>query len=166
MASHEIKEKVREIQLVVFHLCGNEFAAEVASILEASRMLAITKIPEAPAFIEGVINLRGEVIPVVDLARRFGLRREGECPKTARILIAQGAGEILGLLVDEVPEVVRIPEESIQPPPELIQMGLKRDYVRGLARIKEHLVIVLDLDQVLAYQEVEAVKKSRTNGNR
>lgn len=148
MPVKELKEKVKEIQLVVFRLCDQEFALEVSTVLEASRMLEITRIPEAPGYIEGVVNLRGDVIAVADLAKQFGLERRGGYSKSARIVVVQAGPETVGLIVDEVPEVIRIPEENIQATPELIQTKLKQEYVRGVAKLGERLIVVLNLNSL------------------
>jgi len=164
----ETKPKGKEIQLVIFRLRDEEFGADIASVLEISRLLDITHIPEAPGFIEGVINLRGQVIAVVDLSRQFGLSAEGgsasggkekELPKTARIVIVEVGSETVGLIVDEVPEVLRIAEEDIEPTPEIISTEVKRDYIKGVGKLGERLIILLDLNKVLAPHEIEQMSK-------
>jgi len=155
----EAKPKGKEIQLVIFRLRDEEFGADISSVLEISRLLDITHIPEAPGFIEGVINLRGQVIAVVDLARQFGLGEQKELPKTARIVIVEVGSETVGLIVDEVPEVLRIAEEDIGPTPEIISTEVKRDYIKGVGKLGERLVILLDLNKVLAPHEIEQVGK-------
>lgn len=153
----ETKPKGKEIQLVIFRLRDEEFGADIASVLEISRLLDITHIPEAPGFIEGVINLRGQVIAVVDLARQFGLGGQKELPKTARIVIVEVGDETVGLIVDEVPEVLRIAEEDVGPTPEIISTEIKRDYIKGVGKLGERLVILLDLNKVLAPHEVKQI---------
>ena len=149
----------KELQLVIFCLRGEEFGAEITSVLEISRWLPITRIPEAPGFVEGVVNLRGQVIAVVDLAKQFGLPPQGELPKTARIVVVEVAGETIGLVVDEVPEVLRVAEEAVEPTPEIIQTGVKRDYLRGVAKLGDRLILLLDLAKLLAPQELRQVSK-------
>ena len=151
--------KGKELQLVIFRLRGEEFGAEITSVLEISRVLGITHIPEAPGFVEGVVNLRGQVIAVVDLAKQFGLPPQPELPKTARIVVVEVAGETIGLIVDEVPEVLRVAEEAVEPTPEIIQTEVKRDYLRGLAKLGDRLILLLDLAKLLAPQELEQVSK-------
>jgi len=155
----EIKSKGKEMQLVIFRLRDEEFGADIASVLEISRLLDITHIPEAPGFIEGVINLRGQVIAVVDLARQFRLKEEKELPKTARIVIVEVGSETVGLIVDEVPEVLRIAEADIGPTPEIISTEVKRDYIKGVGKLGERLIILLDLNKVLAPHEIEQMGK-------
>lgn len=149
----------KQTQLVIFRLRHEEFGAEITSVLEISRMLEITHLPETPGFIEGVVNLRGQVIPVIDLARQFGLEPEAKLPKTARIVVVEAGEETVGLIVDEVPEVLRVVDTDIEPTPDLIQSAAKRDYVKGIAKLGGRLVIVLDLHKVLAPHEIEVVGK-------
>ena len=151
--------KGKELQLVIFRLRGEEFGAEITSVLEISRVLAITHVPEAPGFVEGVVNLRGQVIAVVDLAKQFGLPPQPELPKTARIVVVEVAGETIGLIVDEVPEVLRVAEEAVEPTPEIIQTEIKRDYFRGVAKLGDRLILLLDLAKLLVPQELEQVSK-------
>jgi purine-binding chemotaxis protein CheW len=155
MAKTELKSKAREIQLVIFRLRDEEFGVEIGAVLEITRLLAITHIPAAPGFIEGVINLRGKVLAVVDLARQFGLKEEKELPKTARIVVVEVRNITLGLIVDEVPEVIRVSEEKIEPPPEIIQSEVNRRYIKGVAKLDQRLIILLDLNSVLSFHEVE-----------
>lgn len=159
MPKDNVKSKAREIQLVIFRLRDEEFGVEIGSVLEISRVLAITHIPEAPGFIEGVINLRGKVLAVVDLAKQFGLKEEKELPKTARIVVIEVRNITLGLIVDEVPEVISISEEKIEPTPEIIQSEVNRHYIKGVAKLDERLIILLDLNNILSFHEVEAVAK-------
>jgi purine-binding chemotaxis protein CheW len=161
MSKEDAKPKGKEKQLVIFCLREEEFGVEICSVLEISRVPAITKIPQAPCFIEGVMNLRGKVLAVIDLARQFGMKEEKELPKTARIIVVEARSRSFGLIVDEVPEVIRISEDEIEPAPEIIQSEIKRDYIKGVAKIDERLIIILDLDNILAPHEMEAVGKIR-----
>lgn len=155
----ELKVKVPEIQLVIFRLRDEEFGVAISEVREIVRMMAITHIPEAPGFIEGVINLRGQVIAVVDLAKQFGLAGQAELPKTARIVVVELQGKTVGLIVDEVPEVLRISEDNIEPTPEMIETEVHRDYLKGVGKLEDRLIIFLDLEKVLKPHEVEAVDK-------
>jgi len=158
------KSKASEVQLVIFRLKGEEFGTEIAAVVEISRMLDITRIPDAPGFIEGVINLRGRVLAVIDMARQLGFGRVDDAAKAARIIIVDVGSETVGLMVDEVPEVLRVAESEIEPPPEFIQSKVKKDYVKGVAKLDERLIILLDLTKVLASEEViEAGKLMQRN---
>jgi len=161
------KNKGRGIQVVVvFRLRQEEFGVEIGPVLEISPMLAITRIPHAPHFIEGVIELRGQVIAVINLARQFGLAEQKGLPKTARIVVVRIAQETLGLIVDEAPEVLWIAEEHIEPTPEIIQTKVKRDYITGVAKLGERLIILLNLNNVLAAEEIDKVEEIKTSVER
>ena len=159
MPKDNVKTKGKQIQLVIFRLRDEEFGVAIGSVLEISRVLDITHIPEAPGFIEGVINLRGKVLAVIALARQFGLQEEKELPKTARIVIIEVHNTSLGLIVDEVPEVIKISEEEIEPTPEIIESDINRHYIKGVAKLNERLIILLDLNNILSFREVEAAAK-------
>ena len=155
----EKKAKVPEIQLVIFRLREEEFGVNIAEVREIVRMMDITHIPEAPGFIEGVINLRGQVIAVIDLAKQFRLTSQAEFPKTARIVVIEVQEKTVGLIVDEVPEVLRISQDNIEPTPEVIETEIHKDYLKGVGKLEDRLIILLDLEKVLKPHEVEEVGK-------
>lgn len=147
------------IQLVNFRIRDEEFGVDIGSVKEISRVIDITHIPQAPAFIKGVINLRGQVIAVIDLAKQFGLAPQERLPETAKIIVIEIKGQRVGVLVDDVPEVLKIATENIEPTPELIQSKVKKDYIKGVGKLENRLIILLDLEKVLAPHEVEEVVK-------
>lgn len=154
MPEAKTHEKEKEIQLVLFKLGREEFGADISSVLEISRILEITHLPQAPGFIEGVVNLRGKVVPVVDLRRQFGMTAQTERTKNARIILVDIHKETVGFLVDEVPEVLRLPESSLEAAPELIQSNIKKDYVKGIGKLGSRLILLLDWEKILAPQEI------------
>jgi purine-binding chemotaxis protein CheW len=150
-------EGKKEAQIVVFRLGKEEFGVEINAVREISRMLEITHLPHAPAFIEGLVNLRGEIIALVDLSKRFEMSRTSRDEKMSRIIIFETKQETMGLIVDEVPEVLRVSSEKIEPPPEIIQSKIKKDYLKGIAKLGERLIVLLDLSQILAPEELSKV---------
>jgi purine-binding chemotaxis protein CheW len=128
-------------------------------VREITRVVDISHIPESPSFIEGVTNLRGQIIPVVDLAKQFGLAPQEKLPESARIVVTEVKGQTVGMIVDEVPEVIKIPEENIEPTPELIQTKIRKDYIKGVGKLENRLIVLLDLEKVLAPHELEEVAK-------
>ncbi len=157
------QKPIEEIaQLVIFRLRDEEFGVDIATVMEIIRVLDITHIPEAPLFIKGVINLRGQIVPVIDLASQFELEPEENLPAKSRIVISEICGQTVGLLVDEASEVIKIPVENIEPAPELIQSRIKRDYIKGVAKLKNRLIILLDLDKVLAPEEIKEVVRTES----
>jgi purine-binding chemotaxis protein CheW len=140
-----------EKQLVIFKLDNEEFGVDIASIESIIKMEPITRMPNMPGFVEGVINLRGLILPVIDLHRRFHLS-ETPAGKNTRIIIAILLATKVGMIVDSVSEVLRIPEEAVQPLPPLVT-SVDSAFITGIARVGTRLVILLDLARVLNKQE-------------
>jgi purine-binding chemotaxis protein CheW len=136
-----------EVQLVVFDLADEVYGVDIARVDEVIRMQEITRIPRAPEFVEGVTNLRGKVIPVVDLRRRFGLAMS-EIQATSRIVVVYIGSHTIGLIVDGVSEVIRVSPSAIEPPSTIVT-SVDSAYLRGIAKVGDKLVILLDLDYVL-----------------
>lgn len=141
-----------EEQLVTFSLGTEEFGVDIMKVQEIIRIPAITRVPKAPSHVEGVINLRGNVIPVVNLRVRFGMP-VGEETEHSRIVVLQVGGKVFGVRVDGVTEVLRLDSESIEPPPP-IALGVDSNYIRGVGKIDERLLILLNLDQLMAGDQV------------
>ena len=159
MAEKEEKSMVEAVQLVNFRLREEEFGVDIGSVREITKVGDITHIPEAPAFIQGVTNLRGQIIAVIDLAKQFGFASPEQLSDSSRIVVTEVDGQTIGMLVDEVPGVLNLPGENIEATPELIQTKIKKDYIKGVGKIDNKLIVILDLDKVLAPQEVEEIKK-------
>jgi purine-binding chemotaxis protein CheW len=160
----EKKEELsgEEVQIINFRLGNEEFGADIGLVREITRITDITHIPEVPSFIQGVINLRGQIIAVIDLAKQFGLSSRETLPQSARIVVVEVHGQTLGILVDEVPGVLKIPRENIVPAPEPIRVKLDKDYISGVGKLENRLIILLDLEKVLAPQDVEEVASLST----
>lgn len=140
------------LQLVGFHVGGEEFGIEILQVQEIIRTQQLTRVPNSPQFMEGVMNLRGKIIPVIALRRRFGL---DEIPpgKQSRIVVVEIQGTVLGFIVDSVSEVLRISAATVEPPP---RMGIvEREYVSGVAKLGGRLLILLDTDRLLSEPEPE-----------
>jgi purine-binding chemotaxis protein CheW len=136
-------------QIVALRCDETTFGIPIDRVREIVIVPEITPVPESGEFIRGIINLRGRIIPVMDLGRRLGLR-EAPRDRSGRILIAEdGGSHLIGLLVDEASEVLRVPEANLGPPPELLG-GRMGGAVRGIAHLPERLILLLDLDRVLA----------------
>jgi purine-binding chemotaxis protein CheW len=145
-----------EQQLVVFQLGAELYGVEIARVHEIIRLQAVTRVPHAPAFVEGVINLRGKVIPVVDLRRRFGLPL-AEHTRASRIVVVEIGDQVVGIVVDGVSEVLRVNHATIEPPSPVVA-GVDSDYLHGIAKLPDRLVILLNLDRVLARDERRALE--------
>jgi purine-binding chemotaxis protein CheW len=145
-----------ELQLVVFQLGVELYGVEIACVHEIVRMQSITRVPRAPAFVEGVINLRGKVIPVIDLRHRFHLPAAAHT-RASRIVVVEIGDQVVGLVVDGVSEVLRVNTTLIEPPSPVVA-GIDSEYLQGIARLPERLVVLLDLDRVLAREERRALE--------
>lgn len=143
----------QEEQVVVFRLMEQVYGVDINAVFEIIRMETITRIPRTPEFVEGVINLRGRIIPVIDLASRFGLGRNQQT-QASRIIIVEVSGQTIGMIVDAVQEVLRFPAASIEPPPPVIH-GVDAVYLRGIAVLEERLIILLDQNKILMDTEKE-----------
>jgi purine-binding chemotaxis protein CheW len=145
-----------ERQLVVFQLGAELYGVEISRVHEIIRLQTVTRVPRAPSFVEGVINLRGKVIPVVDLRRRFGLV-SAEHTRASRIVVVEIGDQVVGIVVDGVSEVLRVNGATIEPPSPVVA-SLDSEYIHGIAKLPERLVILLDLDRVLARDERRALE--------
>ena len=167
MATQEQMEAGRQESLLMelagkyltFKLDVEEFGLEILKVQEIIKMMEITKVPRTPAFVRGVINLRGKVIPVVDLRLKFGMEARAGTDKTCIIVVtvkkATGA-VVMGIIVDEVSEVLDVVEASIEPPP-AFGGAVDTSFILGMGKIGERVVTLMDVDRVLSGEDVEAV---------
>jgi purine-binding chemotaxis protein CheW len=150
------------VQLVTFRLGGEEFGLDVFAVHEILRWQEVTPVPKAPEFVEGVIDVRGTLVPVVDLRKRFELANAATDDDT-RIVLVDFAGERLGLVVDSVTEVLRVPETSVAPPPRYFK-GLAAEFLRGIVRLEQRLVVLVDMERILSTQERIALLEAYAGG--
>jgi purine-binding chemotaxis protein CheW len=147
---------------LTFRLGDEAYAIEILKVQEIIGLIAVTRVPRAPAYFRGVINLRGKVVPVVDLRRKFGLEAIADTNRTC-IIVAQiarnGAVATVGLIVDQVSEVTQIAAEQIDPPPSFGAVVDTR-FIRGLGKLSQKVLIILDIDCVMTEEEMTAVDHS------
>jgi purine-binding chemotaxis protein CheW len=134
------------IQLVSFNLGSEEFGIDILKVQEINRMVEITKVPQAPHYVEGVINLRGKVIPVIDLRTKFGMETKAR-DKNSRIVVCDVNGDIIGMVVDAVSEVLRIPSSTVEPPPAIVT-GVDQQYISGVVKLEGRLLLFLDISRI------------------
>ncbi|HAP36279.1 MAG TPA: chemotaxis protein CheW, partial [Bacteroidetes bacterium] len=139
------------LQLVSFNIGEEEFGVDILKVQEINRMVDVTRVPNTPEYVDGVINLRGKVIPIIDLRRRFGMERK-EKDKNTRIIVVELNSKVLGFVVDAVSEVLRINKSLSEPPPPIIA-GIESDYITAIAKLENRLLILLDLERVLTTEE-------------
>ena len=143
----------RDEQVVVFELAEECYGVDIGAVQEIIRVPAITPVPRAPEYVEGVINLRGHVIPVIDLRRRFALPAASR-DRNARIIVLRVAGQTVGAAVDAVTEVLRIPADVVESPGAVLGSGAAP--LRGIAKVDARLIILLDLDRVFEQADFAA----------
>jgi purine-binding chemotaxis protein CheW len=146
-----MKQELQEIQVACLKMGEGLYAVDIMRIREIIRLPKLAPLPRALPFVEGVINLRGLVIPVVDLRKRFGLP-PAENMEAARLLILSVAGQPLGLIVDEVTEMITIPIKDLKPPPRGVRI-IGGEYMVGLCLVHEVPVMLLNIDALLSFQE-------------
>ncbi len=139
-----------ELQLVSFQVGAEEFGLDILKVQEIIRIQELTRVPNLPPFVEGVINLRGKVIPVIGLRHCFGLERR-ETDKQTRIVVVDVGGTVLGFIVDSVSEVLRVPAETVEPPPRLGKV--EREYISGVGKRNDRLLLLLNLEQLMSNTE-------------
>ena len=150
-----------EQQLVVFALGKEEFGIDISRVREIVRLQNITTIPQSMDFVEGIVNLRGQIVPIVDQCKRFLVAdRSGSSDTERRIIVVNMSGQNIGILVDGVSEILRIPDESIEPTPPIVASGVSSDFIRGVAKVEGRLIIFLDLDRIFSVEEQEALTQS------
>ncbi|GIV61228.1 MAG: chemotaxis protein CheW [Rhodothermaceae bacterium] len=148
------------LQLVSFVIENEEFGIDILNVQEIIRPVAITRVPNAPPFVEGVINLRGRIVPVVDLRKRFNLPPR-PMDKNTRIVVVEMDGKVIGFMMDAVREVIRVSRDVIEPPPELT-LGIDTHYISGVAKLDDRLLILLELEEVLSAEELQATQQTRS----
>ena len=148
------------LQLVTFRLGNEDYAVNILKVQEINRMKEITRVPNTPTYVEGVINLRGKVIPVINLRSKFGLS-DKDSDTQSRIMIMDIQGITMGLVVDAVSEVLRIPANIVEPTPPMAS-NINTEYIKGIAKLEDRLIILLDMDMLVGKTEktslIEAAK--------
>ena len=150
-------------QVVSFRLGSEEYGVDIAQVQEIIRLVEITHVPRAPKFMEGVINLRGQLIPIIDLRTRFGMQRIA-ATKSTRIIVTEIGKKRVGMVVDCVSEVLNIPVDNVEDAPEMIA-GVGTEYIQGVGKMDERLIIMLDLTMVISGEEKQATRTSRSRSN-
>lgn len=145
-----------EQQLVVFELSNELYGINIAMVESIIKMQAITKLPQTPAYVKGVTNLRGSVLPVIDLRTRFALN-EKEDSRQTRIMIVTLGSVKAGIIVDGVSEVLRVSDESIEPLPPMVN-SVDSVFLKGIVRLEDRLIILLELSRVLNLEEQKALE--------
>jgi len=147
----------KELHIVGFRIGRETFGVPISLVHEIVRVPDITSVPEAPDYVEGVINLRGKIISVVDLRKRFG-ETEIKAHKKNRILVVEVSGKLVGLMVDAASEVLKIPPSEIDLPPNVFEEG-ELNYVTGVGKLQSRLIILIDLTKILQKGELRRLEE-------
>ena len=149
-----------ELHLVTFRVGTELFGVPISAVQEIVRVPAIARIPQSPEFVEGVINLRGRVITVIDMRKRLGQPApelgEDAVSRKARILVVEADGRLVGVIVDEVAEVLRLSEDQTEPAPPMVA-GISNQYIRGVGKLKDDLLILIEIEKILTAEQLEAI---------
>jgi purine-binding chemotaxis protein CheW len=145
-------------QLISFTVGAEEYGLELLRVKEVIRMRQITWLPKAPACVKGVINLRGDVIPIVDLRERFGLTAQQQTA-TTRVIVVEVEGHMIGMVVDSASQVWRVPEDQFDPPPAVMGEA-SRDFITAVGKMGDTLIIMLDVDKILNTEEMKQIAGS------
>jgi len=140
------------LQLVSFKIGNEEFGINILIVQEIIKTVQITKVPNAPVFVEGIINLRGRVIPVIDLRTRLNLEKKPQ-DKDTRIIVMEINSKTVGFIVDEVNEVLRIPKSITEPPPSMVTAGINSEFITAVGKLEDRLITLIDLEKVLSTDE-------------
>lgn len=147
------------LQLVSFHVGEEEFGLDILRVQEIIRIQPLTRVPNLPEYIDGVINLRGKVIPVIGLRKRLGLDKHA-ADKRTRIVVVDVHGQVLGFVVDSVSEVLRIHTDTVEPTPRLGKVA--RDYISGVGKLDSRLLLLIDLEQLMSESEISEATGGET----
>jgi len=142
-----VVEEEELLQLVTFCLGDEEFGFDIFKVKEINKMMEMTKVPNSPPSVKGVINLRGTITPVIDMRNKLGMI-EKEFDKDTRIIVVESDGKNIGFIVDEVKEVLRINHNIIEAPPEMVS-GINSEYITNIAKLDDRLLILIDIEKIL-----------------
>ncbi len=154
----DFSEEDQLMQLVGFNIGTELFGVSILMVQEIIRSAPITTVPNSPDFIEGIINLRGNIVPVIDLRKRLNIYREDMDYEKSWILILNVNDRVTGFIVDFVTKVLKIDENTVEPPPDIVVAGLESQYIRGVCKLDENLLILLDFDRILRIEEFKKLK--------
>ncbi|MEK7432607.1 MAG: chemotaxis protein CheW [Cyanobacteriota bacterium] len=149
-----MSNKAEELHVVVFKLGSDDYCIPVTQAKEIQIYQTPTRIPNTPNFVEGVINLRGQIIPILDLKKRFNSGFT-EITPTTKIIIIEMEKEMLGVIVDSVSEVLKTLQSKFEPPPQAVKTSINSNYISGIGKVDTRLLILIDLEKVLNDEEIE-----------
>ncbi len=153
----------QQLQLVTFEVGDEEFAVDILAVQEINRMLQITHVPQSPSDVEGVINLRGRIIPVIDLRKRFDMEAV-EHSSESRIIVVEVSGRVIGFVVDRVHEVLRIDSSIVDPAPDMASAS-HSEYIQGVGKLNDRLLILIDLEKLFGKHDLQQIDQAMAASN-
>lgn len=157
--AESFSEEDQLMQLVGFKIGTELFGVSILMVQEIIRSAPITTVPNSPDFIEGIINLRGNIVPVIDLRKRLNIFNKEADYEKSWILILNVADRVTGFIVDFVTKVMKIDENTVEPPPDIVVAGLESQYIRGVCKLDKGLLILLDFNRILRVDEFKKLKE-------
>jgi len=151
----------KQIQIVVFKVAEEEFGLEIHKVKEIIKMVPITPIPRTPSFIEGVINLRGQIVTVIDLAKRLNLKSNVVTNQSRIIVVTIDEVALLGIVVDEVKEVLKLPEDALERHPELISPEFQHSFLMAIAKQDKRLIMLIEIANLFSPEELKDLRSSK-----
>ncbi len=151
----KFRDPEKEFHLVTFNL-GEEYGVPISQVREILRVSGITPVPNSPSYMEGVINLRGRVLPVLNLRKRLKLPVR-DISRTSRIIVTETGDKVIGLLADSVSHVIKVPSRLVEAAPEEV-LEVDTDYITGVGKLKDRLIILLDLERLLKREKIETTE--------
>lgn len=144
-----------ENKYVIFKLEDEEFGVDIMQVKEVSDLKGINRVPDAPNFIEGIVNLRGDITPIVNLKKRFSIQDSKK--ENPRIIVTSISGSLVGFIVDDASQVLTLEDDKIEIPPSIIAGG-ERKYIKGVGKLKDYIVLILDLEKILSEEETKMLE--------
>ncbi len=151
----KVEKTLNSLQIVCFKIGTEEYGIEILKVQEILKLPKITKLPRSAEFIMGVIDLRGKVIPIIDLSTRFG-NKKGQASENKRAIVVDIRGKQVGLAIDAVSHVLKVESDKIEPPPPIVK-GISGRYIVGIAKVSDGFVIILDINQIFSHEELKAL---------
>ena len=158
MGASVINDNTEILQLVTFMIGNEEYGVDILFVHEINRTIQITRVPNTPSFVDGVVNLRGKIIPIVNLRKKLGLDKK-RIDNDTRIIVIEMGGTIIGFVVDKVKEVLRVPSGLFENPPDITN-GANSEYIKAVGKLDDRLLLMIDLEKVFTNNEAIELKQA------
>lgn len=153
--ANKVESTITSLQIVCFKIGKEEYGIDILKVQEILKLPKVTKLPKSQDYIIGVIDLRGKVIPITDLSKKFGTE-SGKLDESSRTIVVDIEGKKVGLAIDSVSHVIKIKQDDIEPPPPIVK-GISGKYIVGIAKLENSFVVILDINKIFSSQELTAL---------